>query len=134
MERKNKNRGFRKLIVWQDAIELYVIANEVLSVCNYKYTKSVANTLDACQSVSRNIAEGYCRKGIKEYLQFLNFAIASAGEFHSEIYSFYKAKLIREIDFEKMDRLLFKIENQMIRLIEKLKQNRDSGNWEDSYL
>jgi biopolymer transport protein ExbD len=38
------------------------------------------------------------------------------------------------MDFEKMDRLLFKIENQMIRLIEKLKQNRDSGNWEDSYL
>ena len=79
MERKNKNRGFRKLIVWQDAIELYVIANEVLSTCNYKYTKSVANTLDVCQSVSRNIAKGYCRKGIKEYLQFLNFAIASAG-------------------------------------------------------
>ena len=107
MERKNKNRGFRKLIVWQDAIELYVIANEVLSSLNYKYTKSATNTLDACQSISRNIAEGYCRKGIKEYLQFLNFSIASAGEFHSEIYSFYKAKLINETNFEKMDRLLF---------------------------
>jgi hypothetical protein len=31
MNRKNINRGFKKLTVWQDAVSLYVIAWQVVS-------------------------------------------------------------------------------------------------------
>ena len=31
MERKNINRGFKKLRVWQETIELYVLACKILS-------------------------------------------------------------------------------------------------------
>jgi len=37
MERKNIIRGFRKLRVWQDAVELYVLACKILS--NFPYEK-----------------------------------------------------------------------------------------------
>jgi len=38
-------------------------------------------------SISRNIAEGYSRRSIKEYLNFLNISLGSSGEYHSCIIS-----------------------------------------------
>ncbi|PWI46434.1 four helix bundle protein, partial [Candidatus Heimdallarchaeota archaeon B3_Heim] len=38
---------------------------------------------DSSHSISRNIAEGYSRRSIKEYLNFLNIALGSSGEYHS---------------------------------------------------
>ena len=133
MERRNKNRGFKKLRVWQGAIELYVLSDQVLTKVPNLSFKSISNSLDACLSVSRNIAEGYCRKGINEYLNFLNISISSAGEFHSSIFAFYKACKIDEHKFEELNSKLFKIENQLIKLIEKLREKRNNGKWNDSY-
>jgi hypothetical protein len=48
---KNKSRGYQRLRVWQDSIEFYR------------------------HSVHRNIAEGYCRRSIRAYLNFLNIAL-----------------------------------------------------------
>jgi hypothetical protein len=35
MDRKNINRGFKKLRVWQDAVSLYTIAYRTLSHSNH---------------------------------------------------------------------------------------------------
>lgn len=82
-ERRNINRGFKKLEVWQDAVSLYVIASNTFSLFPFELKKVAANALDAAHSISRNISEGYCRRSLKEYLNFLNIALASCGEFHS---------------------------------------------------
>ena len=71
----NINRGFKELIVWQDAIELYVLTCTKISDFPFELKKTAGNCIDASHSISRNIAEGYCRKGIKEYLNFLNIAL-----------------------------------------------------------
>lgn len=91
-ERKNKNRGYKKLRVWNDAISLYVMSTKLLSHFPFEFKKTSANAMDACQSISRNIAEGYCRRSLKEYLNFLNIGLASCGEFHSSYYSFFSLK------------------------------------------
>ncbi len=44
-----------KLRVWNDAVELYVLVNEILRNIPYEYNKSKSNTLDACHSIQRNI-------------------------------------------------------------------------------
>ncbi len=62
MERKNRNRGFKQLRVWQDAIDLFVLVNKLLSSISFDHCKSKANMLDAAHSIQRNISEGYCRK------------------------------------------------------------------------
>ena len=75
IERKNVNRGFKKLRVWNDAIELCVLACEILTKLPYQLGKAVANSIDAAHSMSRNVAKGYCRRSLKEYLNYLNFSL-----------------------------------------------------------
>ena len=107
-ERKNINRGFRQLRVWNDAIELYIITCKILINFPFELKKTAANCIDASHSISRNIAEGYSRRSIKEYLNFLNIALGSSGEYYSSIISFYKAEQITIEEFEQMDEIHFK--------------------------
>lgn len=77
MERKNVNRGFKRLRVWQDAISLYILACPILTKFPFGLMRTASNSIDAVHSVSRNIAEGYCRRSLKEYLNYLNIALGS---------------------------------------------------------
>jgi len=133
MERVNINRGFKNLRVWQDAVELYVLSTKVLSSFPYELKKVSANTMDSAHSISRNIAEGYCRRSIKEYLNFLNIALGSSGEFHSSCVCFHKANQISEVDFESLDQLHFKTENELLKLIKALQMKVKDNNWQDNF-
>ena len=83
LDRVNINRGFKKLIVWQDAVSLYVLACKIFANFPFELKKVAGNSIDAAHSISRNISEGYCRRSLKEYLNHLNIALGSCGEFHS---------------------------------------------------
>ena len=82
-------------------------------------------------SVHRNIAEGYCRRSINEYLNFLNIALGSLGESVSGLHAYRKAEQLAEEDFEKLDSLGYKIENGLLRLVESLERKREQGDWID---
>ena len=133
MERKNINRGFKKLRVWNDAVELYILAVKILSDFPFELKKIASNSLDAVHSINRNIAEGYCRRSIKEYLNYLNIALGSCGEFHSCYVSFRKAEQISETELEQLDELHYRVENELIRLIKTLQKKQGSGDWEDKF-
>lgn len=133
MERKNINRGYKQLRVWNDSIDLYVISCHVLLNFPFELKKTAGNCIDSLHSISRNIAEGYCRRGIKEYLNFLNIALASSGEFHSSLVSFLKANQISKENFEKLDELHYKTENALISLIKSLQIKLKDGSWETNF-
>lgn len=105
MDRKNINRGFKQLRVWNDAIDLYILTCKLLSRFPFELKKTAANCIDCSHSISRNIAEGYSRRSIKEYLNFLNIALGSCGEYHSCIYSFLKAEQLTKDEFNLLDEL-----------------------------
>jgi len=88
----------------------------------FELKKTVPNGIDAANSIGRNIAEGYSRKSIKEYLNFLNMALGSSGEYHSCVISFYKADQITKEQYEMLDRLHYKTENELIQLIKSLQK------------
>ncbi len=132
MERKNLNRGFKKLNLWNDAIELYCLVCQILSKMSFELKKVASNSIDAAQSISRNIAEGYCRRSIKEYLQFLYIALGSSGELHSCLFSFFKSGQLSEQDFTKLDQLHYKTENELIQLVKSLQKKAKDKNWSDN--
>jgi four helix bundle protein len=130
MLRKNVNRGFKSLRVWKDAVSLYILACKILTKFPFELKKVASNSIDAAHSISRNIAEGYCRRSLKEYLNYLNFSSGSCGEFHSCYESFHQAGQISDDEHEELDRLHYKVENELIKLIESL-QNKNSEDWEE---
>ncbi|HKI45076.1 MAG TPA: four helix bundle protein [Balneolales bacterium] len=134
MERKNINRGFKQLRVWNDAVDLYILMCEILKPFPFELKKIAGNCIDCSHSISRNIAEGYSRKGLREYLHFLNIALGSCGEYYSCIFSFQKANQLTKEEFEQLDTLHYKTENELIRLIKSLqKKMRAGGDWEDTF-
>ena len=133
MERRNINRGFKRLRVWQDSVALYVLACKTFADFPFEHKKVVSNSLDAAHSISRNISEGYCRRSLKEYLNYLNVALGSCGEFHSCYESFKQADQITEEQYEELDGQHFKIENELLKLIKSLQKKQDMGGWEDTF-
>lgn len=132
-ERKNKNRGFQQLRVWNEAVDLFVFIDLLMKDLPYHLNKSKMNTLDACHSIQRNIAEGYCRRSIKEYLNFLNISLASAGELNSSVITFLKAGYISPEKFEEFDKMHFQMENALLKLAATLQNRLGTKNWDESY-
>ena len=133
MERKNINRGFKKLRVWQDAVSLYILACKMFTGFPFELKKVAANSIDAAHSISRNISEGYCRRSLKEYLNHLNIALGSCGEFHSCYESFKQADQITDDEYEWLDKLHYKVENELLKLIESLQAKQKDTVWENHF-
>jgi four helix bundle protein len=133
MGRKNINRGFKKLRVWQNSISLYVLAYKIFSKFPFELKKIASNSIDAAHSISRNISEGYCRRSLKEYLNHLNIALGSCGEFHSCCVSFKQANQITDDEYEQLDQLHYKVENALLKLVESLQKKQKDQNWEDNF-
>ena len=129
--RKNKNRGYQKLRVWNDAIEYYIQTYNVFHDSPYELKRVASQAIASSDSVHRNISEGYCRRSIREYLNFLNIALGSLGESVSGLQAYLKSKQITEEEFEKLDRLAYKLENGLLKLVESLEQKRERGEWID---
>ena len=132
-ERKNINRGFKKLRVWQDSVSLYILACEIFTKFPYGIRKTASQVIDAAHSISRNIAEGYCRRSLKEYLNYLNIALGSCGEFHSCYESFKQANQISGEQYEKFDKLHYKVENALLSLIKSLQKKHRGGDWQETF-
>ncbi|MDF7800333.1 four helix bundle protein [Pontiellaceae bacterium B1224] len=133
-ERKGVMRGYKKLRVWQDARELYLLTWPVFKAIPYELSRIRSQQLASVDSVHRNIAEGYCRRSIKEYIQFLNYALASLGESVSSLDVYVDAGHISEEDFEKMDALALKLENGLKKLVESMQNKQSDGSWSDSFM
>ena len=131
MEKRNKNRGYQKLRVWNDALEYYKKTWEVFKKLPYELKRVATQQIASSDSVHRNIAEGYCRRSIHEYLKFLYIALGSLGESVSGLYAYKDANQISPEDFEMLDALAFKLENGLLKLVQTLEEKRETGEWTD---
>jgi len=129
--RKNKNRGYQKLRVWNDAIDYYIQTCNVFRKFPYELKRVASQAIASSDSVHRNISEGYCRRSIHEYLNFLNIALGSLGESVSGVHAYRKSEQITEEQFQKLDALAYKLENGLLKLVESLEQKRERGEWID---
>lgn len=131
--RRNKNRGYQQLRVWQDAVELYRLTCHAVRTWPFERKRVASQAIASADSVHRNIAEGYCRRSLREYLLFLNFALGSLGESVSGYVTYHSAGDLSDLDFEALDSLSFRLENGLMKLIESLERKRASGDWIDSF-
>ena len=99
--RKNKNRGYQQLRVWNDAIDYYAETCRVFRGFPYELNRVARQAIASSDSVHRNIAEGYCRRSIHEYLNYLNIALGSLGRASIRTSRLSKGRTIRRRGFRK---------------------------------
>jgi four helix bundle protein len=121
-KRRNVNRAYMKLDVWQRGMELFKLAFQMVG--QTRDWKLRAQFIDAVQSVSANV-EGYARRSLPEYLQFLYIAKGSLGESLTRAIGLSEAVLISKDDFEAFDQLHYEVENKLLALIGSLEARDD---------
>ena len=128
-ERRNKNRGYMQLVVWQKAVELFELIWKIAFVDAKIDLRLRSQLTDAAQSVSANIAEGYGRRSVGEYIQFLYYALGSLAETMTRAIGLKRTNQISAARFHDFDLLHYEVENRLLRLIEKLEYKRDDEDW-----
>ncbi|HEY3761289.1 MAG TPA: four helix bundle protein [Verrucomicrobiae bacterium] len=119
-----------KLEAWQRGMDLFSMTFKLSAqVPDFKLKSQFR---DAAQSVSANIAEGYGRRSLPEYLQFLYTAKGSMAEALTRAIGLKNVKLISDDEFENFDQLHYEIENKLLKLIESLESKRRTKEWSDS--
>jgi hypothetical protein len=82
---RNRNRGYQSLRVWADAQDYYVATCPVFRNFPFELKRVASQQIASADSGHRNIAEGYCRRSRREYLNFLKesnlaYSLASDSE------------------------------------------------------
>jgi len=91
----------------------------------HKKNRGYTQLADAAQSVSANTSEGYGRRSVSEHIQFLYYALGSM----TRAIGLRRTNQISAARFHDFDLLHYKVENPLLRLIEKLEQKRDNEDW-----
>src|SRR6202049_4348673 len=126
---ENKNRGYMKLIVWRKAIQLFEPAWKIAFIEAKIDFRLRLQFADAAQSISANTSEGYGRRSINEYIQFLYYALGSLAEAMTRAIGLTQTKQISAASFHEFDLLHYEVENRLLRLIDKLEQKREDEDW-----
>lgn len=114
-------------------MELFKLVDRIVASVEKLDFRLSGQVLDAAQSVSANIAEGYCRKSINEYLYFLNVALGSLGELMTRLVGLRTISKISETSFESFDEFHYRVENKLLALIKSLQVKRHEGTWEQEF-
>jgi four helix bundle protein len=79
-------RGYRDLLVWQDAMDLVVTVYRTTATFPKEERYALVDQLRrAAVSVPSNIAEGHGRSRTGEYLRFLSVAVGSLMEIETQV-------------------------------------------------
>jgi four helix bundle protein len=95
---------FEEIEAWQEARKLVAYVYDSIN-CNDKFRKDfrLTNQIQgAAVSSMSNIAEGFSRRGNKEFIQYLFIAKSSAAEVQSQLYVALDQKYITQNIFNKI--------------------------------
>ena len=113
--------SYKKQFVWQKAIDLSVRCYKLTEYFPKTEIYGMTSQIRRCSvSIASNIAEGYGRKGKKEYINFLHIALGSARELDTQLIISLRAELtqpkyINSVlqDVDEIQRLLVSTINKL---------------------
>lgn len=119
---KIKIQSYKELIAWQKAMEVSILIYKLTDNFPKSEIFSLSNQLRrAAVSIPSNIAEGWARKGLGEYIQFLYIAYGSASEVETQLILSKKLNFGNNTEYEKIEFVLTEVQKLLYVLIKKLK-------------
>lgn len=124
--------GYKKLIAWQAADDLAAYVHQFVVRLGPRYYRLAGQMLDSSSSAKANIAEGYCRNVIGDYVRFCEFARGSLGELGSQIQDCERWGLPQDDELAEMLRRYGDATYFLEQLMKKLWAKREQGTWNRS--
>jgi four helix bundle protein len=122
-----KIKKFEDLPVWQLALK---VTKEIYELTNKKEFSKDFSLRDqirgAIISVSSNIVEGFEKNNNNEFIRFLKIAKGSVGEVRNQLYIALAVNYITEQEFDKINKELEDLANQIGGFIVYLEEKRKS--------
>jgi four helix bundle protein len=113
--------SFEDLECWQEARTIVNCVYRVCSVGAFKRDYSLIDQMKrAAISIMANIAEGFSRRGNKEFIQFLFIAKSSAAELQSHLYVTLDQGYINRSTFDEIYQEADKVQRQISNFIKYL--------------
>jgi four helix bundle protein len=122
--------GYRNLIAWQAADDLAALVHELVVHFTSRYWKLADQMLGSASSVKANVAEGYCRNALGDYIRFCEIARGSLGELGSQIQDCERWGLVKGSALERLVRLYGDTTFFLEQLIKGLRAKRQEGTWD----
>lgn len=120
-------KGFEQIISWKKARELNREIYSLTQKSDFSNDFALRDQIRrASISISSNIAEGYGRASNKEFVYFLNIALASCYEVKSQLYLAYDIQYASELEFKILYSLCDEISKTLFGLIKHLKKDLNS--------
>ncbi len=115
-------KTFRDLLVWQKSMSFVTEIYKISKLFPKEETFGLTSQLRrSAVSIPSNISEGYGREGVKDYLRFLNIAIASLFELQTQVEIAFNLEYINKDKFDEMYELSREIERMLSSFIRSVK-------------
>jgi four helix bundle protein len=114
---------------WQVADELAALLHQIVKGFAPLYFKQARQMLDSSSSVKSNIAAGYCRNALADYIRFCEIARASLGELGSQLQDCERWELVKENDLRELLTLYSDASYFLEQLIKALRAEGKKGRW-----
>ncbi len=119
-------KTFRDLLVWQKSMSFVTEIYKVSNAFPKEEVFGLTSQIRRCSvSVPSNISEGFGREGVKDYLRFLNVAIASLFELQTQLEIAYNLEYIKKEKFDDLYELSREIERMLSSFIRSIKSKRN---------
>jgi len=133
MQTYRKLYGYKRIIAWQKADDLAWMVHDLTMRFGPGYYRLADQMRGAAVSAKSNIAEGYCRAALGDYIRFCEIARGSLGELGSQIQDCERWGLIAgnqlaELLEQYSDATFF-----LERLITSLKKKQRAEKWDKSF-
>ncbi|MBK9191382.1 MAG: four helix bundle protein [Crocinitomicaceae bacterium] len=116
-----KINSYRDLIVWQKAMDLVVHVYEVSKDFPSDEKFGITNQIRrAAVSVPSNIAEGWGRKYLGSYIQFLRISYGSICELNTQLEICVRLNYVNENDITSLKNQILQVEKMIKSMISKL--------------
>ena len=123
-----KVKDYKDLKVWQKGIEIVDVTYELTD--NFPRTEVYGlsgQMRKAAISIPSNIAEGFVRRGTKEYRQFLHVSLGSCAELDTQMVIANRRKYVDDNEFKRLAEELNHETRMLVSLIGKLDANTGHG-------
>jgi len=128
---RNTQQGFRRLRAWQKADDLACAVFQAVKRFHPEHVWLRSQICRAAVSVPANMAEGYTRGALRDYLRFLDIARGSLAEVEYYIHFLRRNTVLPAEELARLETLREEAGRLLFALTQSLREkDRDGGPWQ----